>query len=268
MPAIFAQLKIEPAYRKVAAVLTEKITSGTLKIGDRLPAEMELASRLGVHRSTVREALRELESAGLLRRERGSKLMMVSKPDQDIVASGVSRALTLYQATVAEVWEAMMVIEPMMAEFAAYRRTAESLSDLSASVSAAEIADDVEAAAKASDFFRLLACAANNSVLALSQEPLLRLLDSSLVRLIKIVPQARSRISIAQRRIVDAIAHGDAGSARAWCEKHVRDYRRGFEIAGIDLNSPISKGTTSKGGAQYQSISVKPPPRDSVSRKR
>ena len=115
----YARLKLEPAYRKVAAALTESITSGALRVGERLPSETELGLRMGVHRSTVREALRELESAGLLRRERGSKLMMVSRPDRDTVASGVTRALTLHEATVAEVWEALTVIEPMVAEFAA-----------------------------------------------------------------------------------------------------------------------------------------------------
>ena len=102
-PRPFAKLKLEPAYRKVAAALTESITSGALRVGERLPSETELGLRMGVHRSTVREALRELESAGLLRRERGSKLMMVSRPDRDTVASGVTRALTLHEATVAEV---------------------------------------------------------------------------------------------------------------------------------------------------------------------
>jgi DNA-binding GntR family transcriptional regulator len=36
-----------------------------------------------------------------------------------------------------------------------------------------------------------------------------------------------------------AIEAGDAAAARNWCEKHIRDYRRGFEVAGIDLALPI-----------------------------
>jgi DNA-binding FadR family transcriptional regulator len=245
----FVTLNVEPAYRKVAATLIEHITAGTLKQGERLPAEIELARRLGVHRSTVREALRELESAGLLRRERGSKLMMVSRPDQRVVAKGVSRALTLHQATVAEVWEAMTVLEPVLAELAARRRDETSLQAMTESLALGAPTDTVQAAAQAAEFFRLLAAAAGNSVLALSQEPLLQLLDSSLRRMIEIVPQARSRIATAQRRIVEAIERGDAVAARSWCEKHIRDYRRGFEIANIDLalpiNAPASRGRPS-----------------------
>ena len=245
----FSPLKLEPAYRKVAAVLTARITDGALQPGERLPAELELARQLGVHRSTIREALRELESAGLLRRERGSKLMMVSRPDRIAVASGVTRALTLHQATVAEVWETMTIIEPEVAELAARRRRPEDLAVLSAVVADAEHHDTSQAAQQAAEFFRALATAASNNVLSLSQEPLLQLLGSSLLRLIEAVPQARSRIAAAQRRILEAVERGDAVAARTWCEKHIRDYRRGFELAGIDLGLPIAAA----GGASLPS---------------
>ena len=239
MAARFAKIRVEPAYRKVATALTARITGGSLGLGERLPSELELARQLGVHRSTVREALRELESSGLLRRERGSKLMMVSRPDPEQVASGVSRALALHHATVAEVWETMTLIEPPVAEIAARRRDAAALAALAAVVAAAEDERVSHAAAQAADFFRALAAATGNSVLSLTQEPLLRLLDSSLRRLIEAVPQSRSRIAVAQRRILAAIEAGDAAAARNWCEKHIRDYRRGFEVAGIDLALPI-----------------------------
>jgi DNA-binding FadR family transcriptional regulator len=242
MVARFAKVRVEPAYRKVATALTARITGGSLGLGERLPSELELARQLGVHRSTVREALRELESSGLLRRERGSKLMMVSRPDPEQVASGVSRALALHHATVAEVWETMTLIEPPVAEIAARRRDAAALSALSAVVAAAEDGQVPRAAAQAADFFRALAAATGNSVLSLTQEPLLQLLDSSLRRLIEAVPQSRSRIAVAQRRILAAIEAGDAAAARSWCEKHIRDYRRGFEVAGIDLALPIPSG--------------------------
>jgi GntR family transcriptional repressor for pyruvate dehydrogenase complex len=245
----FQRLKLEPAYRKVATALTERITAGALQPGARLPAELELARQLGVHRSTVREALRELESAGLLRRERGSKLMMVSRPDRKVVASGVTRALKLHSATVAEVWETMTLLEPTVAELAARRRSVEALAALGAVVARAEVdgrardtrSQVASSAAQAADFFRALAAAAGNNVLAMTQEPLLQLLDSSLQRLISVVPQARGRIESAQRRILEAITAGDAAAARNWCEKHIRDYRRGFEIAGIDLAQSIAR---------------------------
>ena len=258
-PGPFAKLKLEPAYRKVAAALTESITSGALRVGERLPSETELGLRMGVHRSTVREALRELESAGLLRRERGSKLMMISRPDRDTVASGVTRALTLHEATVAEVWEALTVIEPMVAEFAARRRDARTLAALAAVVASAAAQDgEPLAAAQAADFFRALAAAAGNRVLSMSHEPLLQLMASSLQQLVAVVPQARARIAAAQRRILEAVERGDAAAAREWCAKHVRDYRRGFEVAGIDLALPISSGSARPSGRRRAPTAAAP----------
>src|SRR6201997_5812412 len=88
----FEHILLEPAYRKVAAAIGERIVSRSLREGERLPPETELARQFGVNRSTIREALRELESGGLVKRRPGSKLMSVSRPQHDAIAGGGSRA--------------------------------------------------------------------------------------------------------------------------------------------------------------------------------
>ena len=72
MSVEFTHIRIEPAYRKVAAALLDRILDRSLRDGDRLPPETELARQFGVNRSTVREALRELQTSGLLARRPGS----------------------------------------------------------------------------------------------------------------------------------------------------------------------------------------------------
>src|SRR5215470_11279215 len=99
----FDQIQIEPAYRKVAAAIGGRILDRSLREGDRLPPEIELARQFGVNRSTVREALRELESNGLVTRRPGSKLMSVSRPHHEAVAQRVSHALLLHDVTVRNV---------------------------------------------------------------------------------------------------------------------------------------------------------------------
>src|SRR5207302_1073686 len=179
----------------------------SLREGDRLPPETELARQFGVNRSTVREALRELESRGLVKRRPGSKLMSVSRPQHHAVAAGVRRALVLHDVTFMEVWEALTILEPPIAEAAARARTIQDLTSVAAATElfAGDNADSERAVHHTAEFFRCVGRATHNQVLGLAQEPLLQLLEPSLRVLIDKVPQARSRIATAQRRIVELL---------------------------------------------------------------
>lgn len=132
---LFDPVDREPAYTRVSSAIEAKIMSRVLRGGDVLPAETDLAQQFRVHRSTVREALRQLESAGLVTRPPGAKRMIVSRPHAAKVSSGMRHALVLHDVTFVDVWEAMMVIEPEVAALAASRRTQ---ADLDALVQAAE----------------------------------------------------------------------------------------------------------------------------------
>jgi DNA-binding GntR family transcriptional regulator len=56
------------------------------------------------------------------------------------------------------------------------------------------------------------------------------------------VPQARARIADAQLKVADAIRDRDGKAAAEWMGKHIRDFKRGFEVARIGLDRPIGKG--------------------------
>ena len=58
----------EPAWAQIEAQLAERIESGGLQAGERLPPERELARSLGVSRMTVRQALDALARRGLVER--------------------------------------------------------------------------------------------------------------------------------------------------------------------------------------------------------
>ncbi|HYL02461.1 MAG TPA: GntR family transcriptional regulator [Steroidobacteraceae bacterium] len=244
MSVEFAPLTLEPAYRKVAAAIGERIRSRALAEGQRLPPETELARQFGVNRSTVREALRELESRGLVKRRPGSKLMAVSRPHHGTVAAGVSDALLLHDVTVRNVWEALTMLEPPLAAAAARARTAHDLTRIGAAAQAFGAAHGAteEAVQRSAEFFRCLGEATHNPVLGLAQEPLLQLLEPSLRVMIDKVPQARSRISTAQRHLLAALEARAADAARDWMARHIRDFRRGYELAGIDLELRVSAG--------------------------
>jgi GntR family transcriptional repressor for pyruvate dehydrogenase complex len=239
-PTEFEPIRMEPAYRKVASALLERITDRTISAGERLPPEIELARQFGVHRGTVREALRELESNGVLKRERGSKLMMVTRPARGTVAAGVSRALALHDVSFHDVWEALTALEPPIAATAARKRSAADLEKLEGIV--ARLDDDLDTAEvveQTADFFHAVGEATANGVFMLAHEPLVQLLVPSLEAMINQVPQARRRIAEAQRKLLLAIRERSAAQAGDWMAKHIRDFRRGFEIAGIGLERRV-----------------------------
>lgn len=239
---LFDPVEREPAYTRVSAAIEAKILSRVLKSGEVLPPETDLAQQFRVHRSTVREALRQLESAGLVIRPPGAKRMIVSRPHADKVASGMRQALVLHNVSFVDVWEAMMVIEPEVAALAAARRTVadiDALISLSRAFGASPLADP-HAVDLVREFFEVLGACARNQVLVLAKHSLAQVLAPSLAQMIDRVPQARSRIAAAQRKIIAALQNKDADEARKWMAKHVRDFKRGYEVAGISPETRVS----------------------------
>ena len=236
----FDPLVPQPAYGRVASAIESKIIDRSLRPGDLLPTENDLALQFGVNRSTVREALRRLESAGLVGRDSGAKRLRVTRPGQSDTASRVSRALALEDVTFIELWEAMLAVAPRTAALAAIRGAGDALPQLEAEIAAVEAARGSEAAVAAVvRFFGTLAAASGNRVLMLAMQPVTRLLAPSLRRMIDRVPQGRSRILVAQRCIVEALRKGDAAEAESWMTRHVQDFRRGYELAGIALDTRV-----------------------------
>jgi len=72
----------QPRYLKIAALLREEIHNGTHAVGRRMPTEDVLCRRFAASRFTVREALRQLEEAGLVERRRGSGTLVRSSEAQ------------------------------------------------------------------------------------------------------------------------------------------------------------------------------------------
>jgi DNA-binding FadR family transcriptional regulator len=231
----FEPLEHAPAYLRLAGTIRARILGRELAAGSALPTETELARQFGVNRSTVREALRNLQSAGLLERHGGGKKLYVSRPTIAAVGGGLSAALSLHGARFADVWEALRVMEPAIAAAAARRRTARQLQELDAlqSAFARESLPAGEAVGCVGRFFRALGAASGNPVFAMANEPLVQLVEPGLAIIIDRLPQARQRITTAQRALVEAVTARDAEAAAAWMGRHIEDFRRGFELAGL-----------------------------------
>jgi DNA-binding FadR family transcriptional regulator len=240
---MFDPLAFAPAYLRVSEAIRARILRRELQEGEQLPTEAELARQFEVNRSTVREALRKLESTGLLGRRRGGKRLVVTRPTREAVGGGLSQALALHRARVVDVWEALQAVQPGIASAAAERRSQAALAKLSACAArfASRAGEREAAVGDVADFFDALAEAAANPVFNLLNEPLLRLLKPSLAVIIDRVPQARARIEAAQQAILEAVRARDPKQAADWMTRHVRDFRRGYEVAGIDLATEVGE---------------------------
>jgi len=240
---MFNPVAYAPAYLRVSEAIRARILRRELREGEVLPTETELARQFEVNRSTVREALRKLESSGLLGRRRGGKRLYVTRPTREAVGGGFSQALALHRARVVDVWEALQAVQPGIAAAAAERRSAAALAALEAAAGrfAARHGEREAAVTDVAAFFDALCEACANPVFHLLNEPLLRLLKPSLAVIIDRVPQARSRIEAAQAEIVAAVRSRDAKVAAGWMSRHVRDFRRGYEVAGIALSMEVGE---------------------------
>jgi DNA-binding FadR family transcriptional regulator len=240
MHSTFEKLQRIPAYRALAEAVMAQILDGRLREGDPIPTEAQLCEMFGVNRSTVREGIRVLEEANLIRREHARRLV-VSRPSNEEIGAQVERALLLSAITHGELWEALHALEPTMARLAAMRNTPELLARIDDNV------DRTEAALQRGDpivaldieFHALVAEMSANRALILARMPVSRLFYPSFQRVMAKAPMAGPRLLAAHREIAQALRAGDGDAAERWMARHAIDFRRGLDLADVDVGKPV-----------------------------
>ena len=115
----------------IATLYRRQIVRGTLRPGDTLPPEQQLMAQFGVSRPTLREAFRILEAENLISVKRGSRGgARVTQPSLSVAARYVGLLLQVQGTTIADVYEARMILEPACARLLARHRTEADLADL------------------------------------------------------------------------------------------------------------------------------------------
>lgn len=233
------KLQLHPAYRVVSDDLRQRIVRGEIQPGEPLPTESDLASRFGVHRSTIREGLRQLEQDGLVRRQ--GKKLLVAVPRNSDLASAAERALRMHQVTFGDVWQVASALEPLCAELAAQRITDAELAALALNIeqTAAHVAHGESVVASTIEFQSLVAEATRNQALQLARAPVSLLMRAGYAAIAPALPQSGERLLEAHRHVFEALRQHDVDGAVSWTRKHLLDYRRGCEFAGLDLDLPI-----------------------------
>lgn len=241
MSTNFPPIINRPAYAQVFEAIEAAILSGELEEGAPLPTELELCNQFGVKRSTVREGIRLLEQTGLVRRI-NAKRLVVARPKVAEAAERTRRSLERHGALFIEVWEAISAMQPPTARLAAINSTEsdwEELANITKALQAAEhLSDVVEYGV---GYLFAIGGATHNSVINVMLRSLNLLAHSTLDQVIDKLPEAKNRIIRAQIEITKALRARDVEGAQTWMARHVDDLRRGYEVAGLDLDSPIGK---------------------------
>lgn len=211
---------------EIIGQVRDLITSGRLKIGDRLPAERELATILQVGRSTVREAIRALESLGILQARPGEGTFLVSNPDDQKPDPITANAFRSWENQ-RKLFEVRMVIEPDIAALAARRASLEQM------VQMREILQEQEASVKHGEidmkadtaFHFLLAESAGNEILLRIMDSLMSLLHET--REASLRTGGRPIRSLKQHKaIVRAIEARDPAAAERRMREHITEMEK------------------------------------------
>ncbi len=222
---MISQVQRQPLAAQTAELLLTRIRGGEWPLGHRLPGETTLAAQLGVGRSTLREAIRELAGKGVLDSRQGAGVFVTAldaTEDWDSV---------LRRATVASVIEARLAIETEAAALAAARRTPADLRILRRTLAARglgvqSISDHVDADMA---FHRAVIVAAHNDVLTQLFDTFLPRLRPAMIDMLKIRPvPSESADHNAHQQLVDAITGRDPVAAAAASRTHLSALKESF----------------------------------------
>lgn len=213
------------AYERIAGELRERILSGALTAGDRLPSEAKLCTVFGASRSTVREALRQLSSHGLIRTRPGARGgSVVAQPRPEAILEYLRTSLTLIAGTadmtVEELLEVRELLEVPAARMAALRRDDAGLA-LLRELAADDGATREELFRRNRDFHQRILLLGGNRLHHLMTEPVFRLLSQRA----RGEPRAApfwAEIRAEHLAIVDAIDRGEGDAAASAMRDHLR----------------------------------------------
>ena len=213
----------------VADQIRRRIVRGELAEGDFLPSEAELIATLGVSRPTLREALRVLEAEQLISVGRGARTgPRVHAPRVASVARYAGFALQAEGATIADIYQARLSIEPYVAAHLAATRPAEAAASLNAEIerltALSEAGRYQDFVIGVANFHRLLVELSGNRTLLLITRMLQDIVARYQVRRLSMRPRgpAEQREVAVQgiksfHRLSNLVKAGDAdGASRHW----------------------------------------------------
>jgi GntR family transcriptional repressor for pyruvate dehydrogenase complex len=208
-------------YEDVFQQIRQLIKEGRLRARDQLPSERELAETFKVSRTSVREALRALETQGLIVSRTGTGNFVADLPVESLIGP-LARLLIDEKRALADVFEMRKLIEPHIAALAAERATRSDVAQLKRIVAKQTEAvgrggSGVEADA---ELHLSISRATRNQALQKLVSGLMEMLSRSREESLQTDERRESSIAT-HRRIVAAIERHDTSKARSEMLHHI-----------------------------------------------
>lgn len=225
-------------YELVAERLVAEIGERRLRPGDTLPTERTLTQEYHVGRSSIREALRMLESQGLIE-SRGSGVFAVADFPNPLNQS-LSLLLSLDASNLRELYEMRTLIEGELAALAAERRSDEDLGRMLTALEEMRSGLDSQQLYIDADVrFHLAIAGATKNRFALHMMQALRELFHRALSSVYLIPGSPETSLEQHQQILDAIAGGRPQEARQRMQDHLRRVEGDIERTLAPPTSPV-----------------------------
>jgi GntR family transcriptional repressor for pyruvate dehydrogenase complex len=239
---VYKVVRTSRLYEQIVQQIEESVLKGTLKPGDQLPAERELAQQLGVSRTAVREAVKTLREKGLVEAYSGRGTFITDGTSQ-AARQSFDLMVKLGQAEGSpHLAELRLILEPGIAALAAARVQEPEIVALREAVTVMDGAQrDPDAYIEADlDFHLALAEAAGNPLILSLIDSIVGLLREQRMRIFN-VEGGPQRGQIHHKRILEAIERHDPEMARSAMRSHLEQVREDSKAPAGIPSSPRGK---------------------------
>ncbi|MBN9425112.1 MAG: FadR family transcriptional regulator [Burkholderiales bacterium] len=222
---ILQPVRTRRAFEAVCDQIRQQLARGELSPGDRLPTERELAEQFDIARIAVREAMRCLESAGVVEVRTGINggFFISSSGNSSALTQPVQDMVSLGQLSIANVTEARIELMGVAIRLACARATDEELDAIEADIDHhTELfrhGGGSRNTKSVIEFYRLIARATHNEVILLMVDALSEIIRELLSR---IGPQPRKDLMQVRRKVLALMRQRDAEGAHQAMAAHLR----------------------------------------------
>ena len=240
--SVYKVVRTSRLYEQIVQQIEDSVLNGSLKPGDQLPAERELAQRLGVSRTAVREAVKALREKGLVEAYSGRGTFITDGTSQAARQSFDLMVKIGQQEGAPYLAELRLILEPGIAALAATRVTDEDLAGLREAVAVMDRAQKDPAAFIEADldFHLALAEAAANPLILSLIDSIVGLLREQRIKIFN-VEGGPQRGQFHHKRILDAMERRDAELARNAMRAHLEQVRDDSQLPASGKVSPAPK---------------------------